>query len=203
MLLLFIIGLELQPSRLWALRKPVFGLGGLQFFGVGALLIGVAYLLGLDWPIAILVGLTLALSSTAFVLPTLAERRELHSRYGRETFAILLFQDLMVIPLLALLPLLGATQDEDKVSPVVGLVVLGVVIAIGRPILDRVFRHVSRIDSREMFWPPRSPPRWDSRCCSKPAACRCRWAPSWPACCSPTPTSAMSWRPRSRLSRAC
>ena len=150
-LLLFIIGLELQPSRLWALRKPVFGLGGLQFFGVGALLIGVAYLLGLDWPIAILVGLTLALSSTAFVLPTLAERRELHSRYGRETFAILLFQDLMVIPLLALLPLLGATQAEGKVSPVIGLVVLGVVIAIGRPILDRVFRHVSRIDSREMF----------------------------------------------------
>ena len=69
-LLLFIIGLELQPSRLWALRKPVFGLGGLQFFGVGALLIGVAYLLGLDWPIAILVGLTLALSSTAFVPPS-------------------------------------------------------------------------------------------------------------------------------------
>ncbi|MCB1940118.1 MAG: cation:proton antiporter, partial [Rhodocyclaceae bacterium] len=95
-LLLFIIGLELQPSRLWALRKPVFGLGGLQFFGVGALLIGIARLLGLAWPEAILAGLALALSSTAFVLPTLAERRELHSRYGRETFAILLFQDLMV-----------------------------------------------------------------------------------------------------------
>ena len=150
-LLLFIIGLELQPSRLWALRKPVFGLGGLQFFGVGALLIGIARLLGLAWPEAILAGLALALSSTAFVLPTLAERRELHSRYGRETFAILLFQDLMVIPLLALLPLLGAEKAEGAVSPIVGLVVLGVVIAVGRPILDRVFRHVSRIDSREMF----------------------------------------------------
>ena len=150
-LLLFIIGLELQPSRLWALRKPVFGLGALQFFGVGALLIGVARLLGLSWSESVLAGLALALSSTAFVLPTLAERNELHSRYGRETFAILLFQDLMVIPLLALLPLLGADKPEGGVSPAVGLVVLGIVIAIGRPVLDRIFRHVSRIDSREMF----------------------------------------------------
>lgn len=150
-LLLFIIGLELQPSRLWALRKPVFGLGALQFFGVGSLLVGIARMLGLDWTEAILAGLALALSSTAFVLPTLAERHELHSRYGRETFAILLFQDLMVIPLLALLPLLGAERSEGDVSPIIGLVVLGVVIAVGRPLLDRVFRHVSRIDSREMF----------------------------------------------------
>ncbi|MBR0566539.1 monovalent cation:proton antiporter-2 (CPA2) family protein [Azoarcus sp. L1K30] len=150
-LLLFIIGLELQPSRLWALRKPVFGLGALQFFGVGTLLVGGARLLGLNWAEAILAGLALALSSTAFVLPTLAERNELHSRYGRETFAILLFQDLMVIPLLALLPLLGAEKTEGGVSPIVGLVVLGVVIAVGRPLMDRVFRHVSRIDSREMF----------------------------------------------------
>lgn len=150
-LLLFIIGLELQPSRLWALRKPVFGLGALQFFGVGALLVGLARALGLDWTEAILAGLALTLSSTAFVLPTLAERHELHSRYGRETFAILLFQDLMVIPLLALLPLLGAEKAEGDVSPMIGLAVLGVVIAVGRPLLDRVFRHVSRIDSREMF----------------------------------------------------
>lgn len=150
-LLLFIIGLELQPSRLWALRKPVFGLGALQFFGVGSLLVGAAKLLGLGWPEAVLAGLALALSSTAFVLPTLSERHELHSRYGRETFAILLFQDLMVIPLLALLPLLGAKGAEDGVSPVVGLVLLAVVVIIGRPVLDRIFRHVSRIDSREMF----------------------------------------------------
>lgn len=148
-LLLFVIGLELQPSRLWALRKPVFGLGGLQFFGVGSLLVGGALFLGLDGPMAILVGLTLALSSTAFVLPTLAERHELHSRYGRGTFAILLFQDLMVIPLLAVLPLLGA--GDAGVSPLVGLGVLVVAIMIGRPVLDVVFRHVMRVNSREMF----------------------------------------------------
>ncbi|TVO51944.1 monovalent cation:proton antiporter-2 (CPA2) family protein [Denitromonas halophila] len=150
-LLLFIIGLELQPSRLWALRKPVFGLGGLQFFGVGSFLIAGAWLLGFDWPIAIMIGLTLALSSTAFVLPTLGERHELHSRYGRETFAILLFQDLMVIPLLALLPLLGAARSDGDVSPLVGLGFLAVVVLIGRPVLDAIFRHVTRINSREMF----------------------------------------------------
>ena len=150
-LLLFIIGLELQPSRLWALRKPVFGLGGLQFFGVGSFLIAGAWLLGFEWPIAIMIGLTLALSSTAFVLPTLGERHELHSRYGRETFAILLFQDLMVIPLLALLPLLGAARSESDVSPLVGLGFLAVVVLIGRPVLDAIFRHVTRINSREMF----------------------------------------------------
>ena len=102
----FIIGLELRPRDCGHWCKPVFGLGGLQFFGVAHCSSASPVCSVWTGPIAILVGLTLALSSTAFVLPTLAERRELHSRYGRETFAILLFQDLMVIPLLALLPLL-------------------------------------------------------------------------------------------------
>ncbi len=150
-LLLFVIGLELQPSRLWALRKSVFGLGALQFFGVGSMLVGGAYYAGLDWPLAIIVGLTLALSSTAFVLPTLAERHELHSRYGRQTFAVLLFQDLMVIPLLAALPLLGARTEPDAVSPLVGLGILAALVVVGRPLLNIVFRHVMRVNSREMF----------------------------------------------------
>lgn len=150
-LLLFVIGLELQPSRLWALRKSVFGLGALQFFGVGAMLIGCAYYAGLELPLAIIVGLTLALSSTAFVLPTLAERNELHSRYGRQTFAVLLFQDLMVIPLLAALPLLGARTEPDAVSPLVGLGILAALVFVGRPLLNLVFRHVMRVNSREMF----------------------------------------------------
>lgn len=149
-LLLFIIGLELQPSRLWALRRQVFGLGALQVFGVGALLVGAARLFGFDWPLALLIGLTLALSSTAFVLPTLTERRELGTRFGRETFAILLFQDLMVIPLLAVLPMLGA-QAEGGAGPIAGLAILGAAIVAGRPLLDRVFIHVTRINSREMF----------------------------------------------------
>ena len=151
-LLLFVIGLELQPSRLWALRKSVFGLGALQVGGCAAVMAPAAYLLGLDWPLAVVVGLTLALSSTAFVLPTLAERNEMGSLFGRETFGILLFQDLLVIPLLAVLPLLGAqSHDGEGTNPLIGVGILVAAILVGRPLLDLVFRHVTRINSREMF----------------------------------------------------
>jgi monovalent cation:proton antiporter-2 (CPA2) family protein len=151
-LLLFVIGLELKPSRLWALRRPVFGLGALQLFGVAAALAGAGrYLLGLSLPAASVVGIILALSSTAFVLPTLAERRELSTRYGREAFAILLFQDLSVIPLLALIPLFGTGKSTALTHPAVGLGLLFVVAVVGRPLLDSLFRYVARVNSREMF----------------------------------------------------
>ncbi|MCB1955654.1 MAG: monovalent cation:proton antiporter-2 (CPA2) family protein [Rhodocyclaceae bacterium] len=151
-LLLFVIGLELQPSRLWALRKSVFGLGTMQVAGCTAIMAPAAHFVGLDWPLAIVVGLTLALSSTAFVLPTLAERNEMGSLFGRETFGILLFQDLLVIPLLAVLPLLGAQSAEHGgANPMIGLGILVAAILVGRPLLDLVFRHVTRINSREMF----------------------------------------------------
>jgi len=106
-LLLFVIGLELQPSRLWVLRKSVFGLGGAQVFATALVLGGVGYASGLTWQSATVAGLGLAMSSTAFVLQILAERRQLTTRSGRSAFAILLFQDLAVIPLLALIPLLA------------------------------------------------------------------------------------------------
>ncbi len=151
-LLLFVIGLELQPSRLWALRKSVFGLGTLQVAASTAVMAPAAYLFGLGWPLAIVVGLTLALSSTAFVLPTLAERNEMGSLFGRETFGILLFQDLLVIPLLAVLPLLGATaHGAEDTNPLIGVAILVAAVLVGRPLLDLVFRHVTRINSREMF----------------------------------------------------
>ena len=150
-LLLFVIGLELKPSRLWALRRSVFGLGALQLFGVAAALAGAGRYLGLSWPAASVVGIILALSSTAFVLPTLAERHELSTRHGREAFAILLFQDLSVIPLLALIPLFGTGRSTALTHPAVGLALLAVVAVIGRPTLDMLFRHVARVNSREMF----------------------------------------------------
>ena len=100
---------------------------------------------------ALAIGSALALSSTAFVLPTLAERRELSTRYGRDAFAILLFQDLSVIPLLALIPLFGTGRSTALTHPGVGLGVLVVVAMIGRPLLNALFRHVARVDSREMF----------------------------------------------------
>ena len=108
-LLLFIIGLELQPSRLWVLRRSVFGLGSAQVLITGGVLASAGVTLGLELKAAIIAGLGLSLSSTAFVLQILAEKNQLTARHGRESFAILLFQDLAVIPVLALLPLLGVT----------------------------------------------------------------------------------------------
>lgn len=108
-LLLFIIGLELQPSRLWVLRKQVFGLGSAQVLLTGLILGAVVFAHGWSWQEALVAGLGLAMSSTAFVLQTLAEKKQLMARHGRESFAILLFQDLAVIPLLAALPFLAAS----------------------------------------------------------------------------------------------
>ena len=150
-LLLFVIGLELQPSRLWALRRQVFGLGFLQLAGVGAVIGGIGMATGLSGKASVVLGWTLALSSTALVLPTLAERKELTARYGRESFAILLFQDLSVIVLLAILPLLGVAGARAGVRPYVGLTVLLVVVLFGRKVLDWMFNYVARFGNREVF----------------------------------------------------
>ena len=107
-LLLFIIGLELQPIRLWTMRYGVFGLGGAQVAATGIIIGLAAAALGLGVREAAVVGVSLALSSTAFVLQTLAERGELQDRHGRSAFAVLLFQDLFAIPVLAIVPLLAA-----------------------------------------------------------------------------------------------
>ena len=97
-LLLFLIGLELKPSRLWHMRYAVFGLGGAQV-GLSTLLLGsVAWWLGLSLTAAVIVGFTLSLSSTAFALQILTERGQLNTAFGRSAFAILLFQDLVAIP---------------------------------------------------------------------------------------------------------
>ena len=111
-LMLFLIGLELEPSRVWRMRAPILGLGGLQVGLTTAALAGCGLAAGLDWRVAVAVGLTLALSSTAIVLQTLAEKGLLRTGGGQSAFAVLLFQDIAVIPMLAILPLLapaGAT----------------------------------------------------------------------------------------------
>ncbi|MEW6167955.1 MAG: monovalent cation:proton antiporter-2 (CPA2) family protein [Pseudomonadota bacterium] len=116
-LLLFIIGLELQPSRLWTLRRMVFGLGGAQVLLTGAALMAAGIGLGLDWRVALIVGFALAMSSTAFALQMLAERKELATQHGRAAFATLLFQDVAVIPLLALIPLLSPYGPDAEGPP--------------------------------------------------------------------------------------
>src|SRR2546421_2548647 len=115
-LLLFLVGLELGPARLWALRHLVFGLGGAQV-GVTALILAlIAWGFAFPWHAALVAGLGLAMSSTALVLTSLAERGHTDTAYGRATFSVLLFQDIVVIPLLALLPLLAYTSMKPTVS---------------------------------------------------------------------------------------
>jgi glutathione-regulated potassium-efflux system ancillary protein KefC/glutathione-regulated potassium-efflux system protein KefB len=151
-LLLFIIGLELQPTRLWVLRRAVFGLGGAQVLLSSAAIAGVAWVLGLPPTAAIVAGLALSLSSTAFVLQMLAEKNQLTSRHGRDGFAVLLFQDLAVIPLLAILPLLSPAASTLSRPPawVSILAVLAVIIG-GRYLLRPAFALVARAKSHEIF----------------------------------------------------
>lgn len=112
-MLLFIIGLELQPSRLWALRRSIFVLGGLQVGLTGTLLMALIYqFTSLKLDTAFIVGFGLALSSTAFVLQILTEKQQLSSTHGREAFTILLFQDIAVIPLLAVIPFLSGVREQ-------------------------------------------------------------------------------------------
>ncbi|MGI9204123.1 MAG: monovalent cation:proton antiporter-2 (CPA2) family protein [Woeseiaceae bacterium] len=151
--LLFVIGLELQPSRLWVLRKMVFGLGSVQVLGSAVVIAVIAVLFGLDAKPAFIVGLILALSSTAFVLQMLAEKKQLNTRHGRAAFAILLFQDLAVIPLIAVLPLLGATTGGETTLGEF-LVALGTIAALiigGRYLLRPILRIAAWSDIPEIF----------------------------------------------------
>lgn len=154
-LLLFIIGLELQPARLWTFRTTVFGLGGAQVVLTGLALGAVAVALGHGLAAAGVIGLSLALSSTAFVLQTLAERGELKDRHGRVAFAILLFQDIAAIPLLAGVPLLGAgAAMTDGAAPLTLLKVAGVLIAVvigGNYLLRPLLRAVAATRTTELF----------------------------------------------------
>ncbi|MFN2645261.1 MAG: monovalent cation:proton antiporter-2 (CPA2) family protein [Burkholderiales bacterium] len=152
--LLFVIGLELEPHRLWSMRKRLVGLGLSQVLGSTAAIAGAALAGGVDLRAALVAGLALSLSSTALSLQPLTERGALGTQGGQASFAILLFQDLAVIPMLAMLPLLGTLGGWSgfswqgigfAVAVVVGTLVLGHFIA--RP----VFRHIARTRLREIF----------------------------------------------------
>ena len=155
-LLLFVIGVELKPSRLWLMRRLVFGLGTLQVLLTGILLGSVVYIF-FDIPlrVAILVGPALALSSTAFVLQLLTEQKSLTSTYGRTSFAVLLLQDLAVVPLLALVPLLAIPElsigKDIGLALAESLLILGLVVLIGRYFLHPVLHRVALSGNPEIF----------------------------------------------------
>jgi glutathione-regulated potassium-efflux system protein KefB len=155
-MLLFVIGLELSPARLWVMRRQVFGMGGLQVAVSGVMLAGLAAMYGLGWKANLVIGLGLALSSTAVGLQLLAERKELTTGYGRLAFAILLLQDLVAIPLLALIPLLGEAKAAAQGAPPLDAVLkaVGAIAAVlvgGRYLLRPLFRIVARAQLVEVF----------------------------------------------------
>src|ERR1700722_963760 len=155
-LLMFVIGLELQPSRLWVMRKPIFGLGTAQVLATTLAIGSAAYFgFGQTWQSSLVIGFGLAMSSTALVLQLLAERGQLNSQYGRSAFSILLFQDVAVMPALALLPLLGIaaakTTGPGGWLALKFIAVLGTVIIGGRYVLRPMLRIVAATGVAEAF----------------------------------------------------
>lgn len=154
-LLLFIIGLELQPSRLWTLRRTVFGLGGVQVALSTLVLAAVAWSFGVQTTAAIVAGFGLAMSSTAVALQMLAERKELSARHGRVSFAILLFQDMSVIPFMALVPLLAVESAQPSGGTLIAvaktLAIVGGVVVGGRYAMRPFLRVLAKTQIPEIF----------------------------------------------------
>jgi monovalent cation:proton antiporter-2 (CPA2) family protein len=153
LMLLFIIGLELRLPRIWAMRRSVFGLGTAQLVFTGAVLGAAALWAGATWTGAAILGLGLALSSTAIVLPLLAERNLLALTSGRDSFAVLLFQDLASVPLIALVPALAGHHPDGPISiallkaaGAVAIILLG-----GRFLLRPIFAAIGGARTREVF----------------------------------------------------
>jgi CPA2 family monovalent cation:H+ antiporter-2/glutathione-regulated potassium-efflux system protein KefB len=169
-MMLFVVGLELEPALLWRLRAPILGLGGLQVLGTTTVVAALALAVGLSWQSALALGMTLSLSSTAIVLQSLNEKGLLKTAGGQSSFAILLFQDIAVIPMLAIFPLLAthplgelphAGEAHVGTTLVAGLpawaqtlAVLGAVALVvfgGRFLLRPLFRAIAATRLREIF----------------------------------------------------
>jgi monovalent cation:proton antiporter-2 (CPA2) family protein len=158
-MMLFVVGLELRPALLWELRKSIFGLGTAQVVCCAAVITGGAVLVGVDWMPAIAVGLTFAMSSTAIVLSTLAERGLLKTSGGQASFSVLLFQDISVIPILAVFPFLGvavagAAAESSRPAWQSALITVGAVVGvvvIGRYLVRPLFTFLAGAKLRESF----------------------------------------------------
>lgn len=158
-LMLFLIGLELKPALLWQLKGPVLGLGGSQVLLTTVAIAIVSLLFELRWQQAVTAGMILALSSTAIVLQSLTERRQLKTESGQASFAVLLFQDIAVIPMLAIIPLLAARGSLPDTTPTLGgwqdglliaAVICGIILG-GHYLMRPVFRFIAQSGMREIF----------------------------------------------------
>jgi len=152
--LLFVIGLEIKPTRLWELRRDIFGLGLTQVVLTGIALTALAMAIpGFDFSASVVIGFGLALSSTAFALQVLEERGEINRRHGRKSFAILLFQDLAIVPLLAVLPFVASTAPDVDGNAfadfAIAIVAVAALIIAGRYALNPLFQIIARTGARE------------------------------------------------------
>ncbi|MEO0329548.1 MAG: monovalent cation:proton antiporter-2 (CPA2) family protein [Pseudomonadota bacterium] len=151
--LLFIVGLEMKPSRLWAMRRDIFGLGSLQVISCGLVLSFLAWLfIAPNGRMALVAGFGLALSSTAFALQLLESRKEVNTTYGQKTFSVLLFQDLAIIPLLAVLPLLSVyigSTGADWNAFLIGVGAIATVVLAGRYLLNPLLGIIARTGAHE------------------------------------------------------
>ena len=164
-MMLFLVGLELEPAKFWNLRKMILGIGISQLIATALIFFAVALFLGFNWESALAIGLALAMSSTAIVLQTLKEQGKMESQAGRNSFAILLFQDISVIPILALLPLLAVSGIASKaatnvtyisgLTPLMKTIVVSLAIALvilaGQFVIVPLLRLVAKTRLRELF----------------------------------------------------
>jgi glutathione-regulated potassium-efflux system ancillary protein KefC len=153
-LMLFLVGLELEPQRLWNMRRPIFGWGSAQVIACAALICVAAMLAGVPWRVAVVASLGLALSSTAIALQVMGERNLLPTSSGQAAFSILLFQDVAAIPILALLPLLGGVVDHGESRGFEALRIVGgiaVIVLGGRLALRPLLRWIARSRTPEIF----------------------------------------------------
>ena len=158
-LMLFLIGMELEPKRLWSLRRPIFGWGSAQMLSCAALLTGTAMAFGIAWQTALVAGLGLALSSTAIALQSIHERNLMRTSSGQAGFSILLFQDVAAIPILALMPLLASidgsndalAQPHRAIEAIKIIAVIAGIILGGRLLLRPVLRWIANSGTPEIF----------------------------------------------------
>ena len=154
-LLLFIIGLELKPKRLWKMRRPIVGMGGSQLLLTTILLLLIGLALGYSFNISLVVAMALSLSSTAIALQSLKERNLLSTHAGNSAFSVLLFQDIAVIPILALLPALGVVVGDTGENIWLGMLnavgVIGAIVVGGHYLTRPIFRYIANTGMREIF----------------------------------------------------
>jgi CPA2 family monovalent cation:H+ antiporter-2 len=161
-MMLFLIGLEVEPKKLWGMRRAILGFGGLQVLLTSLALCGVGMALGFDWRISLAAGMGLSLSSTALVLQSLQEKNLLHTPMGEGSFAVLLFQDIAVIPILIILPLLAGIMIPADADPHIWLSgfsplaragittgVIALIMIVGRYASTRLFHAVAKTQLHE------------------------------------------------------